>query len=68
MPFAQDSLDVVVVPHILESEDIRMKFCGKWNGSLFPEGHIVILGFKPREFMGDLALVFCTARNSPVVW
>ncbi len=47
LPFAHDSVDVVVLPHILEFEEKPDAILREVERILIPEGHLVILGFNP---------------------
>ncbi|MDY6992223.1 MAG: methyltransferase domain-containing protein, partial [Pseudomonadota bacterium] len=52
LPFSQDSLDVVILPHILEFEDNPHKVLREIQRILIPEGHVVLLGFNPFSLWG----------------
>lgn len=52
LPFATDSVDVVVLPHILEFEDTPHDVLREVQRILAPEGHVVILGFNPWSLWG----------------
>jgi len=47
MPVGSDSLDVVLLPHILEFSEQPHKVLREVERTLVPEGHAVILGFNP---------------------
>ena len=47
MPVCSDSLDVVVLPHILEFSEQPHNVLREVERTLVPEGHAVILGFNP---------------------
>ncbi len=47
LPFAHDSIDVVLLPHILEFEDNPHDILREVERILIPEGSVVILGFNP---------------------
>jgi SAM-dependent methyltransferase len=57
LPFLSDSLDVVLLSHILEFSDDPHTVLREVERSLIPEGHVVILGFNPVSLWG-LARVF----------
>jgi len=52
LPFAQDSIDVVVLPHILEFEENPLDILREVERVLIPEGNVVILGFNPLSLWG----------------
>jgi len=52
LPFASDSLDVVILPHILEFEDHPHEVLRETQRVLIAEGHVVILGFNPVSSWG----------------
>ncbi|MDM8561322.1 methyltransferase domain-containing protein [Candidatus Parabeggiatoa sp. HSG14] len=66
LPFAQDSLDVVVLPHILEFEENPHEILREVERVLIPEGYIVILGFNPFSLWGGWR--FLVARHKTVPW
>jgi SAM-dependent methyltransferase len=47
MPVCTDSLDVVLLPHILEFSEQPHNVLREVERTLVPEGHVVILGFNP---------------------
>jgi SAM-dependent methyltransferase len=47
LPFATDSLDLVLLPHTLEQADEPEKVLREAERALRGEGHVVILGFHP---------------------
>ncbi|MEN9461483.1 MAG: hypothetical protein RIS84_1503 [Pseudomonadota bacterium] len=52
LPFATDSLDVVILPHILEFEDAPHAVLREVERVLISEGHVIILGFNPLSLWG----------------
>lgn len=52
LPFAQDSIDVVLLPHILEFAENPHDVLREVERVLIPEGYVVILGFNPFSFWG----------------
>lgn len=52
LPFANDSVDVVVLPHILEFEDHPHEVLREVQRILIPEGRVIILGFNPLSLWG----------------
>lgn len=65
LPFVQDSLDVVVLPHILEFEDNPHEILREVERILIPEGHIVIFGFNPFSLWGILNWFFAQGKTAP---
>ena len=47
MPVCTDSLDVVVLPHILEFSEQPHEVLREVERTVVPEGHVVVLGFNP---------------------
>lgn len=52
LPIAADSIDVVVLPHILEFNTDPHQVLREMERVLIGEGHVVILGFNPWSFWG----------------
>lgn len=48
LPFAEDSLDVILLPHVLESALDSHLLLRQIDSMLRAEGHLVITGFNPR--------------------
>lgn len=57
LPFLSDTLDVVVLSHILEFSSDPHTVLREVERTLIPEGHVVILGFNPISLWG-LARLF----------
>jgi SAM-dependent methyltransferase len=66
LPFANESLDVVVLPHVLEFEDNPHELLREVERVLIPEGYIIILGFNPLSFWGAWRWLF--TRRDTVPW
>ncbi len=47
IPVSTDSLDVVVLPHILEFSEQPHEVLREVERTVVPEGHVVVLGFNP---------------------
>lgn len=47
LPVGSESVDVVVLPHVLEFRDSPHQVLREAERCLVPEGHVVILGFNP---------------------
>jgi SAM-dependent methyltransferase len=65
LPFAQDSLDVVVLPHVLEFEENPHEVLREVERVLIPEGHVVILGFNPVSLWGIWRWFFARRETAP---
>jgi SAM-dependent methyltransferase len=52
LPFASDSLDLVVMPHVLEFNQHPHQILREAERVLLPGGHIIITGFNPRSLWG----------------
>ncbi|MCV6639613.1 class I SAM-dependent methyltransferase [Candidatus Albibeggiatoa sp. nov. NOAA] len=52
LPFASDSVDVVVLPHVLEFEEHPHQILREVERVLIAEGHVVIIGFNPVSLWG----------------
>jgi SAM-dependent methyltransferase len=52
LPFASQSIDLVVMPHILEFADEPHQVLREVDRVLVPEGHVVITGFNPASLWG----------------
>ncbi|MDM8565613.1 methyltransferase domain-containing protein [Candidatus Halobeggiatoa sp. HSG11] len=52
LPIAHDTIDVVVLPHVLEFETNPHEILREIERVLIPEGHLVILGFNPISLWG----------------
>lgn len=52
LPIASDSMDVVVLPHLLEFESNTHQVLREVERILIGEGHVVIIGFNPWSLWG----------------
>jgi SAM-dependent methyltransferase len=52
LPFESGSLDLVVMPHVLEFNDNPHQILREVERVLMPEGHVIIAGFNPRSLWG----------------
>jgi len=66
LPFANESLDVVVLPHVLEFEEHPHEILREVERVLIPEGYVIILGFNPLSFWGVWRWLF--TRRDTVPW
>lgn len=55
-PVATDSLDVILLPHVLEFAANPHQVLREVERCLIPEGHVVILGFNPWSIWGGRSL------------
>ncbi len=62
LPFAADSIDVAILPHILEFEDDPHQVLREVQRVLIPEGHLLIIGFNPMSLWG--VWQWCCRRQS----
>ena len=63
MPIASDSVDIVVLPHVLEFEDDPHGVLREAERVLVPEGHIIVAGYNALGPMGFVRLV--RRRDAP---
>ncbi len=52
LPFAANSIDLVVMPHVLESHDNPHQILREVERILIPDGQLVITGFNPLSLWG----------------
>lgn len=52
LPFANQSLDLLVLPHVLEFSDYPHQILREAERVLMPEGNLLISGFNPRSLWG----------------
>jgi len=52
LPFASNSTDLVVLPHVLEFSMDAHQILREVERILIPEGHLIILGFNPISLWG----------------
>lgn len=64
LPVASDSVDVIVLPHVLEFETNPHQVLRESERILIGEGHLVILSFNPRSLWG-LWRLFLAWREKP---
>jgi len=65
LPFAQDSIDVILLPHTLEFEDNPHEILREVERVLIPEGHLIILGFNPLSLWGLSHWFFASRQTAP---
>lgn len=52
LPFATQSLDLIVLPHVLEFSDQPHQVLREVERVLIPEGQVIICGFNPTSLLG----------------
>ncbi|HEY6281037.1 MAG TPA: methyltransferase domain-containing protein [Burkholderiales bacterium] len=52
LPFATNSIDLLLLPHVLEFSENPHQILREAERVLMPEGHLVICGFNPRSLWG----------------
>jgi SAM-dependent methyltransferase len=52
LPFASNSLDLLVMPHTLEFDDNPHQVLREAERVLVPEGHVIVTGFNPYSLWG----------------
>ncbi len=65
LPFAQDSVDVVVLPHLLEFEKNPYEILREVERILIPEGYVIILSFNPLSLWGVWHWLFARREMAP---
>jgi len=65
LPVAADSIDVIVLPHILEYSKDAHKLLREMERVLIGDGHVVIIGINPISLWGLWHLVLCWWGNMP---
>lgn len=66
LPVASDSIDAVLLPHVLEFEDDPHGALREAQRVLVPEGHLLIFGFNPWSMMGASRLLL--RRRGVLPW
>ncbi|MDX1527677.1 MAG: methyltransferase domain-containing protein [Gammaproteobacteria bacterium] len=66
LPVESDSVDVVILPHVLEFDPQRHETLRESYRVLVPEGHLIICGFNPRSLMGVWRIA--RRRRGPAPW
>jgi SAM-dependent methyltransferase len=71
LPFDSDSLDLVVLPHVLEFAEYPHQILRETERVLRPEGNLIISGFNPRSLwglhkaLGGLHCSLCSREGYP---
>lgn len=66
LPFQEESVDLFVMPHVLEFSKTPLKIINEIYNILIPGGKVIILGFNPISLMG-LAKTF-RLKNDDFPW
>lgn len=65
LPIASDTVDVVILPHVLELEARPHEALRESERILVPEGHVLIAGFNPWSMMGLWRFALRRRRSLP---
>lgn len=65
LPFASASIDLVVLPHVLEFSDNPHQILREAERVLVPEGHLVVSGFNPLSLWGAKRWLSRRRRDYP---
>lgn len=65
LPLAADSVDVLVLPHVLEFESDPHQVLREVERVLIGEGHVVIIAFNPWSLCGLLKVVLAWRAQAP---
>ncbi len=65
LPLASNSIDVVVLPHVLEFAQAPQQVLGEIERILIGEGHVVIVGFNPWSVWGFWRAALAGRRQAP---
>ncbi len=65
LPFSQDTLDLIVLPHTLDFSPEPHQVLREIHRVLISEGHLVMIGFNPISMMGFSKLIFMRSQRAP---
>lgn len=65
LPLASNSIDLAVLPHVLEFSDNPHQILREVERMLMPEGQVIISGFNPRSLWGLKRIASRRPRNCP---
>jgi len=65
LPFPARSVDLVVLPHVLEFAHKPHRILREVNQVIAPEGHLVIVGFSPVSFWGVKRFILRWRKKAP---
>ncbi len=66
MALQTDSVDALVLPHVLETAENPHQVLREVDRCLVPEGHVIVLGFNPLGWWGLRKLI--TIRRKQIPW
>jgi len=66
LPFATNSIDLLLLPHVLEFSENPHQILREAERVLMPEGHLIICGFNPRSLWGLSRMA--RRRNGEYPW
>jgi SAM-dependent methyltransferase len=65
LPMKSDSLDIVLLPHVLEFSDSPHQVLREVERVLIAEGHVVVLGFNPWSIWNIFRIFFFWRKQTP---
>jgi len=65
LPFAADSIDVIIIPHVLEYTDNPHKVLREVERILIADGHLIMTGFNPWSLWGLWRLFLAWREDAP---
>lgn len=68
LPIATDSVDVVILPHTLETSDDPHQVLREVDRVLVPEGYVIVLGFNPWSLWGVRRWFSVLRRGEAAPW
>jgi len=67
LPFKQDAVDMIILPHILEFSGDKHELLREVKRTLKPEGQLIVLGFNPWNIYINLQYVKYREKGAPWV-
>lgn len=68
LPFPENSLDLVLLPHVLEFSDLPQQTLREVERVLMPEGHVMLTLFNPFSVWGIKRAMGCGKKDIPDLW
>lgn len=65
LPLQEESVDLFVIPHVLEFSETPLKIINEVYNILIPGGKVIILGFNPSSLMGIAKFLRIKAHDFP---
>jgi len=65
LALSSDSVDVVILPHVLEFSDEPHEILREAERVLVPEGHLIIIGFNPWSLWGVKRMLLSRRASAP---